>query len=116
MVLPTASAGRGATAVGTRYMGEAEAAAVEAGGGVIPATDAAGEARVIHYTTDPPVTSAAGAQARYGLKTTPTHACQFPLCNVQDNVPPTGEVAPGATQAATSKPITGATKPKPLDQ
>jgi hypothetical protein len=41
--------------------------------------------------------------------------CQFPVCNVQDNVPPTGDVAPGASQAATSKPIHGATKPQPLN-
>jgi hypothetical protein len=101
--------------VGTRYMGAKEAKAVEADQGTIPAHYESGEPRKIHYTTDPPTRSAAQAKQKYMLKTTPTHMCQFPLCNVQDKVPPDGLVAPWATQAATSKPIHGASKPEPLD-
>jgi hypothetical protein len=101
-------------AVGTRYMGAAEAAGVDATR-VIPATNAAGRARVIHYTTDAPTVSAAEAQAKYLLPETPTHMCQFPLCNVLDDVKPTGKVAPGATQRATSQPINSAGRPVPLD-
>ncbi|MGE3601144.1 MAG: RHS repeat-associated core domain-containing protein [Dehalococcoidia bacterium] len=106
-----AGAGR---SLGTRYMGAGEAAEV-ARTGTIPATNAAGRPRVIHYTTDAPTTSAGAAQGRYMLPETPTHMCQFPLCNVQNSVPPTGPVAPGATQAATSMPINGAGRPVPLD-
>ena len=100
--------------VGTRYMGAGEAAGV-AETGTIPATNAAGRPRVIHFTTDAPTTSAAAARARYNLPETPTHMCQFPLCNVRNSVVPTGQVAPGATQGATSMPINGAGRPIPLD-
>ena len=99
----------------SRYMGSGEAATV-AETRTIPTTDAAGRPRVIHFTTDAPVSSAAEAQARYNLSgAPPTHVCQFPLCNVQNSVPPTGTVAHGATQAATSLPINGAGRPIPLD-
>lgn len=104
----------GGAATGTRYMGAGEAATVERTG-TIPATNAAGQPRPIHFTTDAPVSSAAEAQATYNLPQTPSHMCQFPLCNVQNSVAPSGTVAPGATQAATSLPINGAGRPIPLD-
>ena len=107
--MPPAGAG-----TGTRYMGKGEAAAVE-NTGTIPNTNARGEPRVIHYTEDAPMGSASAAQQRYNLPETPTHSCQFPLCNVQDQVPPQGTVAPGAHQGATSQPIHGASKPIPQD-
>jgi RHS repeat-associated protein len=100
--------------IGTRYMGLDEADEV-ARTGTIPAVNRRQEPKKIHYTTDPPTTSASAAQKKYKLDDPPTHMCQFPTCNVQDNVAPDGAVAPGATQAATSKPIPGAKKPKPLD-
>ena len=100
--------------VGTRYMGAAEAEAVSQTG-TIPSTNAAGRPRVVHYTTDAPTMSAAEAQAKYMLPEKPTHMCQFPMCNVQNSVAPTGPVAPGASQAATSMPINGAGRPVPLD-
>ena len=101
-------------AMGTRYMGESEAAEV-ARTGTIPNVDGAGRPRAIHYTADAPTTSASTAEGTYQLRTTPTHMCQFPLCNVQNSVAPEGAVAPGATQAATSLPINGAGRPIPLD-
>jgi RHS repeat-associated protein len=120
MALPTARAFPGGAAaavdaetVGTRYMGAEEAAAVERDG-TIPATNAQNEPRVIHYTTDAPTASAQEAMETYKLKQPPTHMCQFPLCNVQNSVPPTGTVAPGATQAATSLPIRAPNPPVPL--
>jgi len=103
-----------AAATGTRYMGTAEAATV-ARTRVVPAVNAAGRPRVIHYTTDSPTMSASEAMTRYHLDATPTHMCQFRLCNVLDDVQPTGTVAPEATQAATSRPINGAGRPIPLD-
>jgi len=99
---------------GTRYMGSEEARTVAATNR-IPATNAAGRPRPVHFTEDAPVPSAGAAKARYHLDTTPTHMCQFPLCNVQDRVAPTGTVAADATQAATSQPINGAGRPIPLD-
>ena len=101
--------------VGTRYMGPREARSVANSRGTIPATYEDGTPRVIHYTTDAPTMSAQAAKERYNLGAPPTHVCQFPLCNVQNNVPPTGSVAPGATQAATSMPIHGASDPVPLN-
>jgi hypothetical protein len=99
--------------MGTRYMGHGEAAVVEKAG-TIPNTDAINEARVIHYTTDAPTMSAADAIATYKRPNTATHMCRCPLCSVRDNVPPTGTVLPGASQAATSQPIVGASTPIPL--
>jgi len=108
-------AGDEEAAVGTRYMGASEAAEVEESGGTIPAVNEAGESRKIHYTTDEPTMSAKEAKARYHLKQTPTHMCQFPTCNVQNQVPPDGTVAPGAAQSATSRPIHGVSPPVPLN-
>jgi RHS repeat-associated protein len=99
---------------GTRYMGPGEAGVVERTN-EIPNTTAQGRPKIIHYTTDEPVTSASEAQRRYKLPEAPTHMCRFPLCNVTNDVPPEGPVAPGATQRATSDPIRGVSKPVPLD-
>jgi uncharacterized protein RhaS with RHS repeats len=97
-----------------RYMSEREALEVEQTG-TIPNLNAAREPRKIHYTTDPPLTSATEAQGKYHLGgSKPTHSCSFPLCNVLDDVPPDGTVEPGAHQAATSQPIAGASIPVKL--
>ena len=114
MIAPATTRVAGPAAMGTRYMGAGEAAVVEQSG-MIPATNAAGRARVIHYTTDASTMSSAEAQAEYILPEAPTRMCQFQLCNVLDDVAPTGSVAPGATQRATSQPINGAGRPIPLD-
>jgi hypothetical protein len=103
----------GSARVGTRYMGADEASIVRRTG-TIPATNARGRPRIIHYTTDEPTMSASAAESRYNLPETPTHVCRFPVCAVQNDVPPSGTVAPGATQAATSLPINRAGRPLPL--
>jgi hypothetical protein len=100
-------------AMGVRYMGDKEAADV-AQTRTIPATDELGQPKTIHYTTDEPLTSGTAASTKYKINSTPTYFCRFPLCNVQDNVPPQGPVAPGATQQATSQPIPGASTPVPI--
>ena len=98
---------------GTRYMGSDEAAEVGRTG-TIPNMTAQGEPKIIHFTTDDPLMSALDAKNNYGLPTTPTHVCQFPLCNVANSVPPDGAVASGASQSATSQPIHGAATPVPI--
>ena len=104
--------GGGLAETGVRYVGSAEAQLARSG--TIPATNAAGEARAIHFTADAAVTSAAEAQATYGLATTPTHAVTFPLSALGNLVPGLGRVAADATQAATSLPIRGVTSVLPL--
>ncbi len=113
-VLPTARAPMVGRAAGVRYMGEGEAGTVGATG-TIPAVNAAGSPRVIHYTTDVPVISAAAARAKYLLDETPTHMVQFPIRAVRDATAVQGSVARGATQAATSQPTNSAGRPIPLD-
>ena len=95
-------------------MGAGEAAIIEESR-VIPNSNARGGLKVIHYTTDSPTMSGGAAKAKYGLPETPTHMCQFPLCNVRDDVSPTGAVAPGASQSATSQPIPSASRPVPIN-
>ncbi len=105
--------GSGLSGTGVRYVGNAEAQVARSG--TVPATNAAGEARVIHFTADAAVTSASEAQATYGLATTPTHAVTFPLSGLGNLLPATGRVAADATQAATSLPIRGVTSVLPLE-
>jgi len=93
-------------ATATRYMGTAEA---ETAGrtGSIPATDAAGQPKLIHVTTDAPVNNAATAQTIYELPATPTHRATVPLSRVEPVQPaPTGPTTSGGgTQAVTPNPI-----------
>ena len=98
---------------GVRYMGPAEAQTVGETH-TIPATNAQGEPKDIHYTTDEPVNSGQTAKTRYNLPSTPTHYSTFPLSRVQNHVSPRGSVAADASQAATSRPIPGASTPIPL--
>src|SRR5207253_2193911 len=56
----------GLAGTGVRYLGQEEAALVQQNR-MIPATNAAGEPRAIHFTADAPMTSASEAAARYGL-------------------------------------------------
>jgi hypothetical protein len=102
-------------ALGTRYVSKGEADEI-ADTHTIPATNAAKQPKIIHYTTDEPTMSAQEALEKYNLRPEdkPTHLVRFPLRNVQDKVNPLGTVRADATQVATSKPIPGAHTPIPL--
>lgn len=85
------NAAAGLEGQGARYVGQAEARAITSSDGVIPATNAAGEARAIHFTADAPISSASAATATYNLPATPTHVVTFPLSNLRGIIPGTGE-------------------------
>jgi len=98
----------------TRYMGSGEAATVLRTG-EIPNTNAAGEFRPTHVTTDAPLNSAAQAQTTYELPSAPTHRATVPASRVNDlQGTPDGRATTsgGGSQAATHKPIP--VKPKEL--
>lgn len=102
----------------TRYMGEGEAA-VARETGFIPATDAAGNAKVIHVTTDAPLDSASAAKSTYELPADPTHRATVPGDRTQLGPTPDGRATTsgGGSQAGATKPIP--VKPneiKPLGQ
>ena len=90
----------------TRYMGEGEAA-VARETGFIPATDAAGNAEVIHVTTDAPVDSAAAAKSTYELPADPTHRATVPADRAELGPTPDGRATTsgGGSQAGVTKPI-----------
>jgi RHS repeat-associated protein len=91
----------------TRYMGPGEAA-VALKTGEIPNTNAAGEFRPTHVTTDAPLNSAAQAQSTYELPSTPTHQATVPAGRVTDlQGTPDGRATTsgGGSQAATHNPI-----------
>jgi RHS repeat-associated protein len=104
----------------TRYMGEKEADTARQTGN-IPNTDAQGNPRPTHVTTDKPMNSSAAAQKKYELPKTPTQRATVP----KDRVPGELGLAPdgrpttsgGGSQSATNQPIP--VKPneiKPLDR
>ena len=109
--------GDGATV--TRYMGSGEAG-VAMKTGEIPNTNAAGEFRPTHVTTDPPVGSASEAQTRYELPSSPTHRATVPANRVKDlQTTPDGRArtSGGGSQAATHNPVPVKKKEiKPLEE
>ena len=91
----------------TRYMGPGEAAVVERTG-AIPNTNAAGEFRPTHVTTDAPLNSGAQAQTTYELPSAPTHRATVPADRVSNlQMAPDGRATTsgGGSQAATHQPI-----------
>lgn len=104
----------------TRYMSDGEAETARRTGN-IPNTDAQGNARPTHVTTDKPLNSSAAAQKKYELPTTPTQRATVPQNRVPGGVGRTPDGRPttsgGGSQAATSRAIP--VKPheiKPLDR
>ena len=91
----------------TRYMGPGEAqTALKTG--EIPNTNAQGEFRPTHVTTDAPMDSASGAKQRYELPADPSHRATVPSGRVTDlQATPDGRATTsgGGSQAATQKPI-----------
>jgi RHS repeat-associated protein len=91
----------------TRYMGSGEAATALRTG-ERPNTNAAGEFRPTHVTTDAPLNSAGQAQTTYELPSAPTHRATVPAGRVTDlQGTPDGRptTSGGGSQAATHKPI-----------
>jgi RHS repeat-associated protein len=104
----------------TRYMGDAEAETARRTGNV-PNTDAHGNPRPTHVTTDKPLNDPAAAQKKYELPNTPTQRATVPKDRVPGGLGPTPDGRPttsgGGSQSATNQPIP--VKPseiKPLNQ
>jgi hypothetical protein len=103
----------------TRYMGEGEARTAS-NTHSIPNTDAQGNPRPTHVTTDKPLNSSEAAQSNYSLPVRPTHAATVPQSRVPGGLQPapSGPTATGGgSQAVTDRPIP--VKPneiKPLDR
>lgn len=104
----------------TRYMSDGEADAARRTGN-IPNTDAQGNPRPTHVTTDKPLNSSTAAQKKYELPTTPTQRATVP----KDRVPgglgrtPDGRATTsgGGSQSATNQPIpVRPSEIKPLNQ
>ena len=72
-----------ALTTGTRYVGAGEAAVIEQTG-MVPNTNAAGAAKQVFYTPEPPMSSASAAQDAYQLPSTPTHAVELDTSNVHN--------------------------------
>ncbi|HUR83546.1 MAG TPA: RHS repeat-associated core domain-containing protein [Thermoanaerobaculia bacterium] len=110
------------TTVGTvtRYMSDGEADAARRTGN-IPDTDAQGNPRPTHITTDRPVNSSETAQARYELPVRPTQSATVPATRVPGGLQPAPDgratTSGGGSQSATNQPIpVNPSEIKPLDQ
>jgi RHS repeat-associated protein len=104
----------------TRYMSDGEADTARRTGNV-PNTDAQGNPRPTHVTTDKPLDDSAAAQKKYELPTTPTQRATVPKDRVPGGLSHTPDGRPttsgGGSQSAANQPIP--VKPseiKPLNQ
>jgi len=102
----------------TRYMSDGEAAVARRTGN-IPNTNAQGQGRPTHVTTDPPLNSSQEAQSKYELPVTPTQRATVPANRAPNLEPAPGgpTTSGGGSQAVTNELIP--VKPseiKPLDQ
>lgn len=74
---------KGATILGTRYVGPVEAAIIERTS-MVPNSDVSDNPKLVFYTPEPPVRSASQARAMYQLPFTPTHVVELDTSEVHN--------------------------------